>query len=143
MKNINRTFSALLLFAFALTTSKAAPRYKVIDLGSLGGSHYYETFSGITGKLLNNGGVVASGMDTAEVDPACANGQGCVASHGFLWNNGTLFDLGLLAFGDQANFSQSFSINDQNNCAGISTFNASGVPGEYFYRAVMWKFREG
>jgi probable HAF family extracellular repeat protein len=114
----------------------------VVNLGSLGGPNYYETFSGITGKLLNNSGVIAAGMETAENDPACANGGGCAASHGFLWYNGTLSDLGLLVAGDQANFSQSFWINDQNNCAGISTFNVAGVPGEFPYRAVMWKFRD-
>jgi probable HAF family extracellular repeat protein len=126
-----------------ITASHAAPRYQIIDLGSLGGSHYYETFSGITGKLLNEHGVVSAGMETAKTDPLCLNGGACLALHGFLWNDGTLSDLGLLVSGDQSDFSQSFSINDQNNCAGISTYNVRGPSSEPLYRAVMWNTTNG
>jgi probable HAF family extracellular repeat protein len=118
----------------------AAPKYKVIDLGSLGGPRFYESFSGVIGKLINNNGLAAAGMETSETDPSCAN-DGCQASHGFLWNNGTLSDLGLLAPGQQANFSQSFSINEQNNCVGISTFNTVSDTGTMLYRAVLWKYQ--
>jgi probable HAF family extracellular repeat protein len=81
-------------------------------------------------------------METTVSDPACLNGGGCLASHGFLWNRGTLSDLGLLVSGDLANFSQSFSMNEDNNCAGISTFNATGDSDEPLFKAVLWKFRD-
>jgi probable HAF family extracellular repeat protein len=135
---------ALLLFQGpSLPLLRAAPpRYQVFDLGSLGGAHYYETFSGITGKLLNNKGSVASGMDTAQTDPQCLNGSDCAASHGFFWSNGVLSDLGLLMAGDNGNFSQSFSMNDQNECVGISTYNELGLSGQPLYHAVLWKDRQ-
>jgi probable HAF family extracellular repeat protein len=126
-----------------LTVSGAEPRYRVVNLGSLGGPGAYVYFSGVHGKLLNERGAVAAGMDTATVDPLCSNGGQCLASHGFLWENGTLSDLGLLVAGDQSEFSQSFSINEQNTCAGISTYNVRGLPDEPLYRAVMWKATNG
>ncbi len=133
-------FFALLIGS---VSNHAAPKYKVIDLGSLGGPRFYESFSGVIGKLINNNGLVAAGLDTSEPDPLCVDGQPCLASHGFLWNNGMLSDLGLLAPGQQANFSQSFSMNEQNNCAGISTFNAVSAAGTTLYRAVLWKYQPG
>ncbi len=120
----------------------APPRYQVINLGSLGGEQFYETFSGIDGKLLNNKGSVAAGMDTAQIDPQCLNAGDCTASHGFFWSDGVLSDLELLAAGDKGNFSQSFSMNDQDECVGISTYNELGASGEPLYRAVVWKNRQ-
>lgn len=134
-------FTALLISLMS-ASSAAAPRYEVINLGSLGGPRYRDTFAGIIGKLLNNYGLASAGMETAQKDPLCLN-DGCLASHAFLWNNGALSDLGLLASGDNANFSQAFSMNEQNNCAGISTFDANDGLGGPLFRAVLWKFRQG
>jgi probable HAF family extracellular repeat protein len=118
-----------------------AARYQLIDLGSLGGAQYYETFSGITGRLVNGSGTVASGMDTAVPDPFCFNNS-CLTSHGFQWINGSLHDLGTLAFNETGNFSQAFWLNDHGVCAGIATYNALGDSGEPLYKAVMWKDRQ-
>src|SRR5262249_37458937 len=48
VKTNHPSFLAVIILSFlGLTSSFAAPRYRVIDLGSLGGPHYFQTFSGI------------------------------------------------------------------------------------------------
>src|SRR4051812_19391661 len=102
----NHAFAHAVIITFgALIGNHAEPRYEVVNLGSLGGSGYAETFSGVSGKLLSNRGGVAAGMETAKIDPVCSGGE-CRAWHGFLWEDGTLFDLGLLGTGDRSDFSQ-------------------------------------
>src|SRR5262245_63897597 len=86
-------------------------RYKLIDLGTLGGPQYYDNFSGQEPRLLNNRGTVVGGMDTANPDPFCFNPD-CFTSHAFQWKNGFLSDLGTLAFNGAGNFSQAFWINE-------------------------------
>src|SRR5437773_8705157 len=71
------TTSLAALVALALlnpaATHAGAPRYQLINLGSLGGTNYYETMSGLTGRYLNNSGTVMGGMDTSVTDPSCFN----------------------------------------------------------------------
>ena len=50
----------------------AAPRYLLINLGSLGGTNYYETFSGLIGRYMNNSGTVVGGMEASVANPFCA-----------------------------------------------------------------------
>ena len=45
------------------------PRYKLIDLGTLGGPHSYGSINGDEFRLLNDSGVVASYADTSTPDP--------------------------------------------------------------------------
>jgi len=61
-------------------THAAAPRYLLINLGSLEGTNYYETYSGLNGQYLNNSETVVGGMDTSVPDPACFNSS-CLTSH--------------------------------------------------------------
>jgi len=119
----------------------AAPRYQLINLGSLGGTNYYETYSGLNGQYLNNSGTVVGGMDTSVPDPACFNSS-CLTSHAFEWTNDSLADLGTLEFNPKGNFSQAFWVNDQGRSVGISTYNAIGVTNEIPSKAVMWKDRQ-
>lgn len=144
MKNRNRS-----IFAFALllgaqvaisTISRAAePRYQLIDLGSLGEGKFYGGFSGVNGRLLNNGGTVVGGMATPDPDPFGWNDG--TTSHSFEWKNGSLTDLGTNAFGDKANFSQAFWVNDLGRSVGIATYNATnGAPP--LFKAVLWKDRQ-
>lgn len=125
----------LVLQGAALAFVEAAPRYQVINLGSLGAGGYAETFSGITGQLLNNAGMVAAGMETTVPDPFF----GGFTSHAFLWANGVLRDLGTLAFNATGNFSQVFWLNDLGHGVGIATYNALGDSGEPLYNAAIWK----
>jgi probable HAF family extracellular repeat protein len=126
------------LLALALlrpaATHAAAPRYQLINLGSLGGTNYYETMSGLNGRYLNNSGTVVGGMDTSVTNPSCAN---CLTAHAFEWTNGFLADLGTLEFSPQGKFSQAFWVNDQGRSVGVSTYNAIGT-NEPPYKAVKW-----
>lgn len=99
---------------------KQHSRSQLIDLGTLGGPKYYEDFSGMPPRLLNEQGTVVGGMDTSVPDPACFNPD-CLVSHAFQWQNGQLSDLGTLAFNAAGNFSQAFWINDRGLSVGIST----------------------
>jgi probable HAF family extracellular repeat protein len=145
MKNRNRSIFALALILLAQvaisTISRAAePRYRLIDLGSLGGHLFYPHFSGVNGRLLNNDRTVVGGMSTTDADPFGWNSDP-FTSHAFEWQNGSLTDLGATAFNDKANFSQAFWLNDLGHSVGIATYNAStsAVP---LFKAVLWKDRQ-
>src|SRR5437667_12810767 len=69
------------------------PRYKLIDLGTLGGpSSNFNTFS----KTINNQGTATGVADTALPDPFAPNcfGPNCLVQHAFQWENGLMNDLG-------------------------------------------------
>ena len=64
----------ILLATLALPVQLAAQhtRYKVIDIGTLGGPAAYEQGNGPgTSQTLNNAGVVAGTADTSTPDPTC------------------------------------------------------------------------
>src|SRR5437870_351738 len=108
-----------LLFAFAFgvqlasttrATAQVAPgnkehhqKYKVVDLGTLGGS-----FSDAFG--VNNRGEVV-GFSTVSGD---------VSLHAFLWQNGLLTDLGILGPPDALPSSIAVAINDAGEVVGAS-----------------------
>ena len=72
-----QTFAALLactvMSSACLTAQDNAhrhhPRYKLIDLGTLGGPISYGPVNGDGGRLLNNDGIVTSYSDTTAPDP--------------------------------------------------------------------------
>ena len=113
------------------------PRYKLIDLGTLGGPEYYSDFSGFPPRLLNEQGTVVGGMDTAVPDPACINPD-CFVSHAFEWQNGQLRDLGTLAVNAAGNFSQAFWINERGVSVGISFDVNLDQFGLSTTKAVLW-----
>ncbi|MCI0536752.1 MAG: hypothetical protein L0Z50_16160, partial [Verrucomicrobiales bacterium] len=122
------------------TISRAAgPRYHLIDLGSLGGHRFWFDFSGIKARLLNDEGTVVGGSGTPDPDPFEWNDG--FTSHAFEWKNGSLTDLGPTAFGDKANFSQAFWVNDLGHSVGIATYNAADR-AKPLYKAVLWKDRQ-
>ena len=82
---------------------KEHTRYKLIDLGTLGG-----TFSRAWG-INNNGSVVGY-----------ATLPGDTALHAFLWRKGVMTDLGTLAGSDTLPYSVAFSINDNDQAVGFS-----------------------
>jgi probable HAF family extracellular repeat protein len=118
--------------------AKAHTRYKLTDLGTLGGPQYYQDFSGIPARLLNEQGTVIGGMDTAVTDPFCFNAD-CFVSHAFQWRKGELSDLGTLAFNAIMNFSQAFWINERGLSVGISTDGGLDQFGNPIFKAVLWK----
>lgn len=101
-KNLIACVTAITLFAtLAIPVHVAAQhtRYRLIDLGTLGGPASYLS-NGADG-ILNNNGVLVGWADTSAPDPfpsSCYNPD-CFVSHGFASRNGVLIDLGALPGG--------------------------------------------
>jgi len=83
-------------------SGKHPPRYRLVDLGTLGGPISYGSVNSAGGRILNNAGVVSSYADTTEADPNapdfCFNPD-CLVAHAYRWRRGVLDDLGSLAPG--------------------------------------------
>jgi probable HAF family extracellular repeat protein len=77
----------------AWAASTATLRYRVIDLGTLGGPNSAET---VEFPYVNDAGLVVGFADTATPDPD--NGEGFVF-HAFGWHGGPMRDLGALPGG--------------------------------------------
>lgn len=90
-------------------------RYKLIDLGTLGGPNSSE----FAAPLINKRGEVTGAADTAEADPNAPNcyEPDCFVTHTYRWRKGVFADLGTLAggFGSEGN-----GINDNGQIAGQS-----------------------
>ncbi len=118
-------------------------RYKVIDIGTLGGPVSYIAGHEQGHRQLNNRGMVVGTADTSIPDPNVANPDLCInldcfLSHAFLWQNGVLTDLGTLAGFD--NFSGANVINERGWIAGSSqTGDLDPVTGGLAEHAVLWK----
>jgi probable HAF family extracellular repeat protein len=112
------TMSTVLLSAQQTTTQapeNQIPRYRLIDLGTLGGPNSSEFAS----PVINNQGTITGGADTADSDPNAPNcySPDCFVMHAYIWRKGVLADLGGLpgGFGSEGN-----GINDHNQIAGQS-----------------------
>jgi probable HAF family extracellular repeat protein len=98
-------------------------KYKLIDLGTLGGPVSYESPNGESNQVLNNSTVVAFSADTSIPDPHapdfCFNfhPDGCFVTHATSWENGVLTDLGALP---GLNSSTAGAINDLGWSVGFS-----------------------
>jgi probable HAF family extracellular repeat protein len=118
-------------------------RYKLVDLGTLGGPSAYQSVNAPGYQIINNAGTVAFGADTPMTDPNAPNPSlcyqhDCFVSHATRWNNGVLTDLGALP--GVGNGSQSGAINARGWITGQSENGEidplSGLPE---VRAVLWK----
>lgn len=87
----------LLVATFALSAQLLAQhtRYKIIDLGTLGGTNGYQT---APGQTVNNRGEVIAFADTPIPDPNAPNclQSDCLISHAIKGGNGESTDLGAL-----------------------------------------------
>jgi len=132
-------FTGMILLALSICPaaqeqSKQHPRYKFVDLGTLGGPHSYGSVNGDGFGLLNNSGVVASFADTDVPDP---NAPGLFLVHATQWKNGVTTDLGTLPGG---NNSAGGSINERGWVTGQSqNADVDPVLGFPEFRAVLWK----
>lgn len=115
--------------------------YALVDLGTFGGPQSYLNYVRVNlpAKVLTSQGVVAGWADTPTPDPfpsLCFNPD-CFVSHAFVWKNGDLTDLGVLAPGWS---SAALWISDTGLVAGISQNGVidslTGIPET---RAVLWE----
>lgn len=118
-------------------------RYKLVDLGTLGGPSAYGTppldmDQDQTGfRFLNQAGVVASYADTALPDPNAPDFcfvSDCLLAHAFHWKDGVITDLGAL---DNLVNSAALSL----NARGWSTGQSQLDPDFPVPHAVLWKDR--
>jgi probable HAF family extracellular repeat protein len=138
----NAAFVILLLVwqtsPIQLPAQQHTVRYKLIDLGTLGGPISYGPANGDGGRLLNNEGVVSSYADTSLPDPfapdMCFDAD-CLLAHAYRWRNGVMTDLGGLADGFN---SLSASINDRGWSLGASQTGILNPVGSPQDRATLW-----
>jgi probable HAF family extracellular repeat protein len=138
----NAAFVILLLVwqtsPIQLPAQQHTVRYKLIDLGTLGGPISYGSANGDGGRLLNNEGVVSSYADTSLPDPfapdMCFDAD-CLLAHAYRWRNGVMTDLGGLADGFN---SLSASINDRGWSLGASQTGILNPVGSPQDRATLW-----
>jgi probable HAF family extracellular repeat protein len=138
----------MLITAMTLCAALAVPvrlaaqlaRYKLVDLGTLGGPSAYKSVNAPGYQIINNAGTVAFGADTPMTDPNAPNcfNSDCFVSHAVRWHNGLLTDLGALP--GVGNSSASGAINARGWIAGQS-FNGEIDPmsGLQEGRTVLWK----
>jgi len=90
--------TAITLFAavaFPVQLAAQLPRYKLIDLGTLGGPNSYQD---APGQTVNNRGEAITFADTPIPDPFAPNcfQVDCLISHAIKWHKGVRTDLGAL-----------------------------------------------
>lgn len=98
---------------------------KVIDLGTLGGANSAGNNYG-----LNDSGQVVGASETTTPDPSSATGT--PEYHAFLWQRGTMTDLGTLGGPD----SNAWGINNVGQVVGGSTMNADPSTPQH---AFLWQ----
>ena len=120
---IRRAIAIYGFIAIVLPLQLAAQhtRYKLIDIGTLGGPASYFTDPGIGGvsKVLNNKGMRAGKAELAKPDPNNGNcPPACFVTHVFRWDKGILNDLGTLPGGEDSDIG---GINSSGWVVGSST----------------------
>jgi probable HAF family extracellular repeat protein len=140
--------TAITLFALALPVQLAAQqhsRYKLIDLGTLGGPNSFVEAAGDLPVVLNNRGTVVGCADTSTPDPDFPNFSALLSPpapdpfifHAFQWRNGALIDLGALP---GTNSSCATWISGSGIVTGMSTSGIfDPVFGGLAAHAVLWK----
>lgn len=134
--------AVVMVVPLSLTAGQHArkhPRYKLVDLGTLGGPISYGSANGEGSRLLNNSGMVSSYADTQDPDPFAPDfcfDADCLVAHAYRWHHGIIRDLGALADGYS---SVAASINDFGWSVGASqTGILDPVFGFPQTRAVLW-----
>ena len=134
--------TAITLFAaLAVPVRLAAQhtRYKLIDIGTLGGPASFVSEDADASRILNNQGMVAGGADTSEPDPYAPNcfEPDCFVHHAFRWKDGVLTDLGALFPGASSAVG---AMNERGSIAGFSwTGEIDPLLNGPAAHAVLWK----
>jgi probable HAF family extracellular repeat protein len=142
---LNKTLPIAVMLSFLVITIPADlaaqnTRYKLIDLGTLGGPN--STLEDSPLRALNNQGVVIADSETSTSDPTFPNS--CIFCgdplifHAFRWQNDHLTDLGAIA---STNTSSATWISDSGLIVGFSSDNnlfdrLLGIPQMH---ATLWK----
>ena len=116
------------------------PRYKVVDLGTLGGPISYGSLNGDGSRQLNDAGEVSFYADLPFPDPNASffcYDLDCFQAQAALWKHGSIADLGALG---ENNNSASQSINSRGWVTGQSqTDTIDPILGFPEFRGVLWK----
>jgi probable HAF family extracellular repeat protein len=126
----------------AAPTAKADPKhhhYKLVQIGTFGGSQSFNEWAGIGSRMMNSRGIATGQADTPASDPNCIGvPDSCAISYAFLWQNGALINLGGLPGDTEGSYAD--SINDR---GWISGFSGNGLIDEQTgfpeLVAVLWK----
>jgi probable HAF family extracellular repeat protein len=115
----------------------AAPHYKLIDMGTLGGPNSFSAW--LWSKNINSQGTAIAEADTSIVDPFAPNClQDCLVNLGLQWKNGVLTNMGALPGGNNSSFPS--WINDLGDSVGFSNNNLiDPLTGYPEFRATLWK----
>ncbi len=141
-QNLTASIAAVALFAalaLPLQLKAEHSRYRVIDIGTLGGPSSYKSVNAPGYQIINNSGVISASGDTSSPDPNAPNCYfpDCFVAHATRWQHGVLTDLGALP--GAGNGSASGAINARGWVAGQSENGAidpaTGLPE---VRAVFW-----
>ena len=97
MKRIAITFAVLAVLSGAEQLTAQTLRYRLIDLGTLGGPNSTE---GPQAPIVTETGSVVGVADTSIPDPLCFSD--CFIGHAFRWKKGILSDLGTLPGGSRS-----------------------------------------
>jgi probable HAF family extracellular repeat protein len=120
--------------------STTAIRYRVIDLGTLGGPVSYGSLNGDGSGQLNDAGEVSFYADPPTPDPNASffcYDLDCFQAHATLWKHGSINDLG--ALGEDSN-SASQSVNSRGWVTGQSqTSTIDPILAFPEFRGVLWK----
>jgi probable HAF family extracellular repeat protein len=120
-------------------------RYKLIDVGTFGGSWSViapTDFGGPEnpGRGLTSNGVIVGAAETTRPDPFSPGCDGCFAPHAFRWKDGVLTDLGTLRGVNSGLTSIAHWINDRGWIAGFSYTGAvDPLTGDPAGHPVLWR----
>ena len=142
MKRLSGYITALALTGLMIPSQMSAqqPRYKLIDMGTLGGPQSFVNDGNSDNNavdIVNDRGTMVGWADTSTRDPLCFN-EDCFVSHAFQWRDGARTDLEAL---DKALSSQAVWVSANGLIAGTSENgeidpSLSGFPE---LRAVLWR----
>src|SRR5215467_5778863 len=127
------------------TNNAEHARYKVIDLGSLGGPQEYFNAHALgsqygTARVLTDSAVAAGWADTSEPDPYTNYCYmiDCYVTHAFRWTRGDFNDLGTLPGGESSSawFISPSGLITGNSQNGTLDPLLTGLPET---RAVLWR----
>ena len=102
-RTLTSTTAMTLFVALAVPLQLTAQhtRYKLVEIGTLGGPSSYPSIFRPGYQVINSSGVVGMTADTSTPDPnvPCVNSD-CFVSHTVRWEKGVLTDLGTLPGGE-------------------------------------------